>query len=85
MPKLASSKKRLRQAQKAQNRNKRVRSLLRSTLKNVLSTSNKEEAEALIDGAQSVIDKTVKKGVIHLNAGARYKARIRRHVAALEA
>lgn len=85
MPKLASSKKRMRQAKKAQLRNKGVRSLLRSTLKMVLSTSSKAEGEALLNKAQSVIDKTVKKGVIHLNAAARYKSRITRHVAALEA
>jgi len=85
LPKLASSKKRLRQAQRAQLRNKAARSILRSTLKKVLSTSSKDEAESLVNGAQSVIDKTVKKGVIHLNAGARHKSRLRRHVAALEA
>jgi small subunit ribosomal protein S20 len=59
--------------------------MLRSTIKKVTSASSKAEAEALIGPAQSVIDKTVKKGVIHANAAARYKSRITRHVAALEA
>ena len=57
MPKLASSKKRMRQAQKAQLRNKGVRSLLRTTLKTVLSTSSKTEGEALteeLDGKSAV-------------------------------
>ena len=85
MPKLASSKKRLRQNEKARLRNKSVRTLLRSTVKKVTSASSKEEAEALLGPAQSVIDKTVKKGVIHANAAARYKSKITRHVAALEA
>jgi len=85
LPKLASSKKRMRQAQKAQLRNKGVRSLLRTTLKTVLSTSSKTEGEALLNNAQSVIDRTVKKGVIHPNAAARYKSRLTRHVATLEA
>lgn len=85
MPKLASAKKRMRQAQKAQLRNKGVRSLLRSTLRAVLSTSNKAEGEALLNNAQAVIDKTVKKGVIHLNAAARHKSRLTRHIAKLEA
>lgn len=85
MPKLASSKKRLRQNEKARLRNKSVRTLLRSTIKKVTSASSKSEAEALIGPAQSVIDKTVKKGVIHANAAARYKSKITRHVAALEA
>lgn len=85
MPKLASSKKRLRQAQKARLRNKSARSLLRSSLKKMLATTSRAEAEALINRTQSIIDKTAQKGVIHLNAAARYKARIMTHVAALEA
>ena len=84
MPKLASSKKRLRQAEKARLRNKSVRSSLRTSLKKMLATSNKEEAEALINSTQSTIDKTAQKGVIHRNAAGRYKSKIRRHVSALE-
>ncbi|MBT3606510.1 MAG: 30S ribosomal protein S20 [Candidatus Latescibacteria bacterium] len=85
MPKLASSKKRLRQNEKARLRNKSVRTLLRSTIKKLTSAPSKAEAEALLGPTQSVIDKTVKKGVIHANAAARYKSKITRHVAALEA
>jgi len=85
LPKLASSKKRLRQSEKARVRNKGVRTLLRSTLRKVLSAPTKTEAETLLGPAQSIIDKTVKKGVIHINAAARYKSKLTRHVAALEA
>jgi small subunit ribosomal protein S20 len=85
LPKLRSSKKRLRQSEKARVRNKGVRTLLRSTLKKVLVAPTKAEAEALLGHTQSIIDKTVKKGVIHMNAAARYKSRITRHVAALQA
>lgn len=84
MPKLASSKKRMRQAEKARLRNKSTRSSLRTSIKKMLVTNSKEEAEALINRTQSIIDKTTQKGVIHRNAAARYKSRIRRHVAALE-
>ena len=84
MPKLASSKKRLRQAEKARLRNKSVRSSLRTSIKKMLATNSKEEAEALVNRTQSIIDKTAQKGVIHRNAAARYKSRIRHHVAALE-
>lgn len=84
LPKLASSKKRLRQAEKARLRNKSVRSSLRTSLKKILATDSKEEAEALINRTQSIIDKTAQKGVIHRNAAARYKSRVRRHVADLE-
>ena len=84
LPKLASSKKRMRQAEKARLRNKSTRSSLRTSLKKILSTNSKEEAEALINSTQSVIDKTAQKGIIHRNAAARYKSRVRRHVADLE-
>lgn len=85
MPILASSKKRMRQAEKARLRNRGTRSSLRTSLKRMLATNSKEEAEALINRTQSIIDKTAQKGVIHRNAAARYKSRVRRHVAALEA
>ena len=84
LPTLASSKKRMRQAEKARLRNKSVRSSLRTSLKKILATNSKEEAEALINRTQSIIDKTAQKGVIHRNAAARYKSKVRRHVAALE-
>ena len=84
MPTLASSKKRLRQAEKARLRNKSTRSSLRTSIKKMLATNSKEEAEALINRTQSIIDKTAQKGVIHRNAAARYKSKIRHHVAALE-
>lgn len=85
MPTLKSSKKRLRQAEKARLRNKGVRSNLRSTIKKVLTATTKSEAEVLLNQAQSTIDRTVKKGVIHVNAAARYKSKLTRHVAAIEA
>jgi len=85
LPTLKSSKKRLRQAEKARIRNKGVRSNLRSTIKKVLTATTKSEAEVLLNQAQSTIDRTVKKGVIHVNAAARYKSKLTRHVAAIEA
>ena len=84
MPKLASSKKRMRQAEKVRLRNKSTRSYLRTSIKKILATNSAEEAEALINRTQSIIDKTAKKGVIHRNAAARYKSKMRHHVAALE-
>ncbi len=85
MPTLKSSQKRHRQAQKAAQRNKGVRTLFRSTVKKLRATENKAEAEALLPQAMSVIDRTIKKGVLHERTGARYKSRLARHVDALEA
>ncbi len=85
MPKLRSSRKRLRQAQKARLRNRVVRSLMRTTLKKVQTAPARAEAEALLPQAVSVIDKSAKKGVIHKNVAARYKSKLVRAVGAMEA
>ena len=53
MPKLSSSKKRLRQAGKAAERNKPVRTRFRSTLKQVRSAGSKEEALGLLSEANA--------------------------------
>lgn len=85
MPKLKSSIKRLRQGRKAAQRNKAVRTLFRSTVRKLRSTETKDEAQALLPQTMSVIDITVKKGVLHKRTGARYKSRLARYVGSLEA
>ncbi len=85
MPTLRSSYKRLRQNRKARIRNRAARSLLRTSIKKAQTATSREEAEALLPGAVSVIDRSVKKGVIHRNLAARYKSRLARRVATLEA
>ena len=84
LPRLKSSKKRMRQSQKGQLRNKAVRSLLRTTIKKVQMAPNKAEAQALLPQAQSIIDKTLKKGVVHRNAAARYKSRLLSYIGKME-
>ena len=85
MPRLKSSRKRLRQARKANMRNKSVRSLLRSSMKKVRLSSSKSDAEALLPQVVSVIDRTSRKGVIHRNAAARYKSQLAHRVNAMPA
>ncbi len=85
MPRLKSSIKRNRQAQKVAQRNKAARTLFRSTVKKLRTIENKQEAEALLPEAMSVIDRTVRKGVLHHRTGARYKSRLAMHVGTLEA
>ncbi|MDP6777973.1 MAG: 30S ribosomal protein S20 [Candidatus Latescibacteria bacterium] len=84
MPTLRSSYKRLRQNRKARIRNRAARSLLRTSIKKAQAATGREEALALLPGAMSVIDRSVKKGVIHRNMAARYKSRLTRRVGALE-
>ena len=80
MPKLKSSKKRLRQNYRARLRNRGVRSLMRSSIKKIQTAQGREQAEALLPEVVSVIDKTAKKGVIHRNTAARFKSRLVRQV-----
>lgn len=80
MPKLRSSKKRLRQNHRARVRNKAVRSLMRTSIRKIQTTEDKAQAEALLPEVVSVIDRTAKKGVIHKNMAARYKSKLVRKV-----
>ena len=73
-----SVKKRIRQAIKARQRNKAIRSAMRTAIKRVRLAGNREEAEEAFARAVSVIDRTAQKGVIHKNTAARYKSRLAR-------
>ena len=76
MPKLKSSKKRLRTSLKAQARNKAITSRMRTAIKKVRSAADKTSAEAALVQAVSIVDSTVRKGRLHRNTAARYKSRL---------
>jgi len=60
-------------------RNRKFRSQLRTTLKQirlVLDGKNKGAAKKELSAAISVIDKMATKGIIHRNAASRYKSRL---------
>ena len=80
MPKLKSAKKRLRTNAKAYERNRAIRSRMRTAVKRVLQAPDKATAETALQAAISVGDKTARKGIIHKNAAARYKSRLSRSV-----
>jgi len=84
LPKLRSSKKRMRTALKARDRNRAALSAMRTAVKKVRSAEDKETATEALNGAFSKIDSTARKGRIHRNAGARYKSRLARMVNALD-
>jgi len=83
VPKLKSSRKRLRTTLKATLRNRSVRSAMRTSIKKVRAAQDPVAAQQLLREAESLIDKTVKKGGIARNSGSRYKSRLSRHVAQL--
>lgn len=73
-----STKKRLRQSKKAQARNRANKTRLKSQLKKTRSLAGTPEAAKSLPETYSIIDKAVKKGVLHKNAAARHKARLSR-------
>jgi small subunit ribosomal protein S20 len=75
--------KRERQDKSRRDKNIADKSKLRSAVKNVLTSSKKNEAEKLYKEAVSIIDKAAGKGLIKKNTAARRKSRITRHLNSL--
>jgi small subunit ribosomal protein S20 len=67
--------------------NKKNTSAFRTEVKKVRSLvedQDKEAARKAMPKAYSVIDRSVKKGTIHANTGARYKSRLQKQVEAVK-
>lgn len=80
MPEHKSCKKRLRSDAKKREKNRYVKRTIGTMTKKLKNAENKEEMEKLLPDAYSVLDKAVKKGVIHKNNAARRKARLAQFV-----
>lgn len=80
MPQHKSAIKRVRQNEKRRQRNQSQRSKMKTLLKNVLETTDKEEAEEAFKKASSYLDKMAAKDMIHKNYAARKKAKLSKHV-----
>lgn len=83
MPVIKSAKKKARQALKHLERNKGIRTSIKTYLKKVqvLSKTNVEEAKKLLPIAYSAIDTAAKKHIIHKNNASRKKSLMARSVA----
>ena len=75
-----SELKRVRQSRKANLYNNRYKSMMKTSMKKVLSSTSKEDASPLKDEAFKIIDKIASKGVIHKNKAANQKSRVSRHI-----
>ena len=78
-----SAVKRIRQNEKRRLRNRHDRTRLRTQVKKVrqaLEEDDSTTAQSLLPQTASLIDRMVKKGVIHQNAGSRYLSRLARKV-----
>lgn len=80
MPQHKSAIKRLRQNKKRRDHNRSRRSKMRTLIKKVLSTSEKELAEKHLKEAVSFIDRVATKRIIHPKTAARKKSQLTRHV-----
>lgn len=74
-----SALKRARQTERRTARNRANTSQLRTALRKfrqALQSGDSAQAKGLFSATVSMIDKAVKKGVIHKNTGSRYKSRL---------
>ena len=80
MPQTKQSIKRVRQAEKRKQHNRARKSKMRTLIKNVLTSTDKKEAEKLLKEAVSYIDRMSVKGIVHINNAARRKAALTKYV-----
>ena len=82
----SQARKRARQAEKRRQQNAGQRSMLRTSIKNVIKaieTGDKEAASSAFKQAVPVIDCMAGKGQLHANKAARHKSRLNAQVKAL--
>ena len=75
-----SAKKRIRTSERKRVANKHAASIVKSSLKKVFESNNKEEAEKLYKEAVSILDKNATKGRIPKNNVSRKKSQLTKHV-----
>ena len=79
-----SAEKQARQAKKHQVNNRRDMSVMKTTLKKVLATKEREKAEPMLRQASKMLDQLTAKGIIHRNKAANEKSRLAKYVAGLK-
>lgn len=78
-----SAEKRNRQNEKKRTRNNYVHKTARNAIRNLRSVSDKEEASKLLPLVSSMLDKLVKRNIIHSNKAANLKSGLAKRVASL--
>lgn len=79
-----SAQKRARQTVKRTEKNKKYKTLIKSSIKNVLSQKEKSGAETEYKKAVRVLDRAAVKGVIHKNKAANKKSSLAKKVNSLK-
>ena len=83
MPNTRSAMKRMRQAERKQQRNQRFRSAARTYIKKtrrLIAEGKLEEAQEVAQKAVSTMDRAASKGILHRNNVARRKSRLMRQL-----
>ncbi|NBC64503.1 MAG: 30S ribosomal protein S20 [Bacteroidetes bacterium] len=80
MPQHKSAIKRVRQNKKRQQHNKGRRTKMKTLVRDVFETSDKEEAREKLKKAVSLIDRLTTKGILHKNTAARQKSKLTTYV-----
>lgn len=75
-----STKKRIRQANKARLKNNMYESKMKTLVKNVSKSTTKSEAESNLLEAKSFVDKIAHKHIIHKNKASHIKSRMQKVV-----
>ncbi len=81
MPKTKSAAKRIKTSEKRRKRNQRVKSTMRTAIRNFensLENGSEEEMSEALRKAVSCIDRAVSKGVLHRNTADRRKSKLHR-------
>lgn len=84
MPNIKSAKKRLRQSRKQRDRNRAVRSEIRTRTRSLLQTESADEAKEAYRSITSLLDRAARKGIVSRQAAARRKSRLGRYVRGLD-
>ena len=79
-----SAKKRIRSNEKKRVMNKITSTRIKSTMKKVLGSEKREEAEKSYKEAVALLDKSATRGRIHRNNAARKKSQLTKHLNSLQ-
>lgn len=71
-----SAEKRVRQDEKKRARNRIIRGYTRDVIRNLNAETDPEKAREMLPHVYSMLDKAVKKGVMHAKTAARQKSRL---------
>jgi ribosomal protein S20 len=81
---IASAQKQARKSKKRRDLSRGKRQALKSALKSFAIAETKEEAQKLLPGVQSLIDKSAKRRIVHHKTARRLKSRLARESADLK-